>query len=145
MFGGSVLGEDYKSEEEVKSLFDLLKSLGINAIDTAALYPVPNMGESERLLGKLGAVSQGFVIGTKILVLSKDANGTLEPAKIEKSLASSRERLQLNSSQKVGVLHCHAPDFTTPLKDQASALNSLHQQGLFDKVKSFHTSFAASI
>jgi aryl-alcohol dehydrogenase-like predicted oxidoreductase len=83
----------------------------------------------------VGAVSQGFTIGTKILVSSKDGNGTLEPAKIEKSLSESRKRLRFDASQKIGVLHCHAPDFTTPLKDQAAALNSLHQQGLYDKVQ----------
>ncbi|GAP89754.1 putative aldo keto [Rosellinia necatrix] len=134
MFGGSVLGEDYISVESVEELLILLQSLGINEIDTAALYPVPNMGESERLLGQLGAVAKGFVIGTKILVLSKDANGTLEPAKIRASLDSSRERLRLDSTQKVGVLHCHAPDFTTPIKDQAAALDALHREGLFDKL-----------
>ncbi|KAI3325479.1 hypothetical protein HD806DRAFT_533147 [Xylariaceae sp. AK1471] len=116
MFGGSVIGEDYATVESVKDLLKSLQSPGIGEIDTADLYPVPTMGD------------------TKILVLSKDANGTLEPAKIEKSLSESRERLRFDASQKVGVLHCHAPDFTTPLKDQAAVLNSLHQQRLFDKV-----------
>ncbi|KAI1127658.1 Aldo/keto reductase [Nemania abortiva] len=134
MFGGSVIGEDYKTVESVKDLLSLLQSLGIREIDTAALYPVPNKGESERLLGQVGAVAQGFVVGTKILVLSKDANGTLEPEKITDSLLSSRERLRLDNSQKVGILHCHAPDYTTPIKDQAAALDSLHKQGLFDKL-----------
>ncbi|KAJ8132097.1 hypothetical protein O1611_g1526 [Lasiodiplodia mahajangana] len=134
MFGGSVIGEDYKTVESVKDLLSLLQSLGIREIDTAALYPVPNRGESERLLGQVGAVAQGFVIGTKILVLSKEANGTLEPAKITESLLSSRERLRLDSNQKVGVLHCHAPDYTTPIKDQAATLDSLHKQGLFEKL-----------
>ncbi|KAI0452175.1 putative aldo/keto reductase [Xylaria acuta] len=71
-------------------------------------------------------VSQGFVIGTKVLVLSKEANGILEPAKIADSLSGSRERLRLASTQKIGVLHCHAPDYTTPIQDQAAALDSLH-------------------
>ncbi|KAI1334936.1 NADP-dependent oxidoreductase domain-containing protein [Xylariaceae sp. FL0016] len=89
------------------------------------------MGASERLLGKVGAKSQAFSIDTKILVLSEDGNGTLESSKIDKSLSTSLERLKL-SGKKINVLHCHAPDFTTPLEDQAAASNTAHQRGLFD-------------
>ncbi|ROW08500.1 hypothetical protein VMCG_03253 [Cytospora schulzeri] len=133
IYGGSPIGEDYTTPEAVSDLLKLLKSLDIHEIDTAALYPATNMGASERLLGQVGAVAQGFAVDTKILVLSKDGNGTLEHEKIEKSVAASHERLQLHG-QKLNILHCHAPDFTTPLKDQAASLDSLHKRGLFDKL-----------
>lgn len=134
IFGGSTLGEDYKTLEEVQDILGLARLLGIHEVDTAALYPVTDMGLSEKLLGEVKAIPKGFAVDTKILVLSKEANGTLEPDKIRTSLERSRKSLQLDSSQKLNILHCHAPDYTTPILDQASTLDELHKQGLFDKV-----------
>jgi aryl-alcohol dehydrogenase-like predicted oxidoreductase len=115
IFGGSTIGDGaYTTPEAVDSLLKLAKSLGIHEIDTAALYPVgvSPMGESERLLGEVGAGNQGFTIDTKILIPSRDANGTLEAGKIEDSVAKSLGRLKL-PDQKVNVLHRHAPDYAT--------------------------------
>ncbi|KAK8103056.1 Aflatoxin B1 aldehyde reductase member 3 [Apiospora sp. TS-2023a] len=134
IFGGAGLGDDYKTLEDVQDILGLARSHGINEVDTAALYPITNMGLSEKLLGEFKAIPKGFAVDTKILVLSKEANGTLEPDKIRTSLDNSRKSLQLDGSYKVNVLHCHAPDYTTPIKDQASTLNELHKQGLFDKL-----------
>ncbi|KAK8050763.1 hypothetical protein PG994_012493 [Apiospora phragmitis] len=127
-------GRGLQDTEEVRDILVLARSLGTKEIDTAARYPATNMGLSEKLLGEFQAIPQGFAVDTKILVLSKDANGTLEPEKIRTSLENSRKSLQLDSSQKLSILHCHAPDYTTPIQDQASALNELHKQGLFDKL-----------
>lgn len=134
IFGGSTLGEDYKTLEEAQDILALAQSLGIHEVDTAALYPITDMGRSEKLLGEMQAIPKGIAVDTKILVLSKDANGTLEPDKIRTSLENSRKRLQLDSSQKLNIVHCHAPDYTTPIQDQAATLDELHKQGLFDKV-----------
>lgn len=143
ILGGSTIGVDnFATLEAVNDLLRVINPLGIKDIDTAAVYPIAHMGDSERLLGEAGAAAQGFAINTKILVLSKDASGTLEPAKIEQSFSTSQKRLQLNG-QKLNILHCHAPDYTTPLKTQAAALNALHQKGLFNKVR--HSPFTLSI
>ncbi|KAK0637356.1 hypothetical protein B0T17DRAFT_521456 [Bombardia bombarda] len=125
IFGGSTIGDAYSTAQSVTDLLKPLKSLGFDEIDTAALYPVTDMGASERLLGEVGAKSLGFDVDTKILVTSKDANGTMEPTKIEKSVADSLGRLKFDG-QGINVLHCHVPDFTTPIKDQASTLNVTH-------------------
>ncbi|KAK8104683.1 aflatoxin B1 aldehyde reductase-like protein [Apiospora kogelbergensis] len=128
IFGGSTLGEDYKTLEEAQDILALARSLGIHEVDTAALYPITDMGRSEKFLGEMQAIAQGIAVDTKILVLSKDANGTLEPDKIRTSLENSRKSLQLDSSQKLNIVHCHAPDYTTPIQDQAKTLDELHKQ-----------------
>lgn len=134
IFGGASFGLDFKSEESVREILQVLKSNGVTQIDTAALYPPTDMGASERYLGQIGAIADGFKVDTKILVLSVEADGTLEPAAIEKSLKGSVERLQLKEGQKINVLHCHAVDNTTPIEDQARALNEQYKAGHFSEV-----------
>lgn len=134
IFGGSTIGDTYNTLESVVNLLKYLKSYNIDEIDTAALYPWTNIGMSETLLGQAGAAKQGFKIDTKILVTSKDANGTLEPAKIEKSVDTSNERLMYQDGTKLNIVHCHAPDFTTPIEDQAAALDVLYKKGHFQQV-----------
>ncbi|KAK8132033.1 aflatoxin B1 aldehyde reductase-like protein [Apiospora kogelbergensis] len=128
IFGGSTLGEDYKTLEEAQDILALARSLGIHEVDTAALYPITDMGRSEKFLGEMQAIAQGIAVDTKILVLSKDANGTLEPDKIRTSLENSRKSLQLDSSQKLNIT------IPPPIQDQAKTLDELHKQGFFDKL-----------
>lgn len=143
IFGGSTIGDAYTTPEEVSDLLQKLKSLGIQEIDTAARYPAVNFGASERLLGEVGAATaQGFAVDTKILVLSADGNGSLEPAKIQDSVSKSCEALQIRGGAKLNVLYCHAADFETPLEDQASTLDALHKKGIFDKVRASNRSAA---
>lgn len=134
IFGGSTIGEAFDTPEAVSHLLQVLKSCGIDEIDTAALYPWTNIGMSETLLGQVGAGKLGFKIDTKILVMSQDANGTLEPAKIRDSINASIDRLQYQAGSKLNVVHCHAPDFTTPLTEQAAALDAMHKNGLFQQL-----------
>lgn len=131
VFGTSTIGVNYKTPEAVKEVLQVAESAGIREIDTAALYPFINVGESERLLGKAEAAAQGFTIGTKILVPIADPNGSLEAAKINMSVATSQERLRV---QKLDTLYFHAPDHTTPLGDQAAAVDALYKKGVFEKV-----------
>lgn len=133
IFGGSNIGDDYATPQDVTELLQRLKDAGIKELDTAARYPAIKFGASEQLLGEVGAAAQGFAVDTKILVLSADGNGSLEPAKIEESATKSYEALQMGG-EKLNVLYCHAPDFQTPLEDQAATLDALHKKGTFDKV-----------
>ena len=47
---------------------------------------------------------------------------------MEKSLTTSLQRLGVD---KVNVLYCHAPDFVTPIADQAQAFNDQFKRGRF--------------
>ncbi|KAI0008535.1 Aldo/keto reductase [Xylariaceae sp. FL0662B] len=133
IFGGGGIGDEFKTAESVSELLQTLKSLGITTIDTAALYPPTNIGASETLLGQVGAAEQGFTIDTKILALGLDADGTLEPAAIEKSLNTSYDRLKLQD-RKVNVLYCHTPDRATPLNEQAAGLDVQYKKGRFKRL-----------
>ena len=62
------------------------------------------------------------------------ADGTLEPAKIEASVNTSLERLQLPHGQKINVLHAHAVDNSTPIRDQVAGFDAEFNKGHFDKV-----------
>lgn len=61
-------------------------------------------------------------------------DSTLEPTKIEASLDTSFERLKLQHGQKINVLHAHAVDNTTPIKDQVAGFDAEFKKGRFDKV-----------
>ncbi|KAG8162129.1 hypothetical protein KVR01_007894 [Diaporthe batatas] len=133
IFGGSSIGDHYATPQEVTGLLQRLRVTGIRELDTAARYPAIKFGASEQLLGEVGAAAQGFAVDTKILVLSTDGNGSLEPAKIQDSVSKSRVALQMGV-EKLNVLYCHVPDFETPLEVQAAALDALHKKGTFDKL-----------
>lgn len=137
LFGGASIGDNHTTQDEVTRLLQGLQNLGIREIDTAARYPALSFGESERLLGQAGAAGLGFAVDTKILVLSADGNGSLQPAKIQESVDKSYDALQMQG-KKLNVLYCHAPDFETPLEDQAAALDALHKKGIFNQVWNHH-------
>ncbi|KAI1325993.1 Aldo/keto reductase [Xylariaceae sp. FL0255] len=133
LFGGGGIGDEIPTLEEVQELLTVLKQRGVSRIDTAALYPPLNIGASETLLGQAGAAEQGFIIDTKILALGLEADGTLEPSAIEKSLNTSYDRLNLKGGT-VNLLCCHAVDHTTPLENQLAALDTQYKKGRFKKL-----------
>ncbi|KAJ3565170.1 hypothetical protein NPX13_g7598 [Xylaria arbuscula] len=116
IIGGGGIGDEFPTLESAAELLSTLKVLDVKRIDTAALYLLTNIGASETYLGELGAADQGFTLNTKPLALGLEANGTLSPEAIEKSLATSYERLKLKG-HKVDVYTLHVPNYTTPLKD----------------------------
>lgn len=64
VFGGATISADdgsFTTAAEVSSLFEVLKSEGINQLDTAQSY---GGGTSEKLIGQ-GQGSSGFLIDTK--------------------------------------------------------------------------------
>lgn len=134
VFGTSTVGQHYTTPDSVKSLLDAVQASGIGSIDTAALYPFVNIGQSEILLGQADVIDRGFQVDTKILVTSSDTDGTLHPDKIRQSIQRSIEVLKTTDNHKINVLYCHAPDKSTPLFDQLQALDESHKRGDFAKV-----------
>lgn len=134
IFGAAGIGDEFKTAESVTDLLRTLKSSAVTTLDTAALYPPTAIGASEKLLGDTGAAKNGFKIDTKVMVTSIIGDGTLEPAKIEASVNTSMERLKLPHGGKINVLHAHAVDNSTPIKDQAAGFDAEFKKGHFDKV-----------
>lgn len=103
-----------------------LQEAGIQEIDTAARYM---NGESEKKIGR-SKLADSFAVDTKIL-FSGSGEGTLTPAAIETSLNNSLDALGVD---KVNVIYCHAPDFDTPIAEQARAFDEQYRKGRFTSV-----------
>ncbi|TGO12156.1 hypothetical protein BTUL_0093g00040 [Botrytis tulipae] len=132
ILGAASIGMDFSTKESVQDALEVLKALNISLIDTAGRYPPTNHGRSEELLGEVGAASQGFSISTKILATKLGyGSGELEASAIRKSLDTSFSRLGVD---QVDILYCHQPDPTTPLKEQAAALNDHFNKGSFKRL-----------
>ncbi|TGO51920.1 hypothetical protein BOTNAR_0340g00040 [Botryotinia narcissicola] len=132
IFGAVSIGMDFSTKELVQDAIEVLKALNISHIDTAGIYPPTNHGRSEELLGEVGAASQGFSIGTKILATKLGyGSGELEASAIRKSLDTSFNRLGVD---QVDILYCHQPDPATPLREQAAALNDHFEKGSFKRL-----------
>lgn len=119
VFGTGVLGMDgteFQDTESVTNLLNTLRQLGINRLDTAARYPPFNPGKSEQLIGEANALSEAFVIDTKVYTEVGDGSGDLTSAATQKSVDGSLERLR--RPQGVDVLFAHRPDPATPLEEQ---------------------------
>ncbi|KAJ7643810.1 NADP-dependent oxidoreductase domain-containing protein [Roridomyces roridus] len=139
LFGGASIGDSFKTVQALETLLTQLKDLGITRIDTAARYPATNQGESERLLGEVGAVAKGFAVDTKINTgpgFGPTFPGSLTAEAIDKSLQQSYQSLAISGkgTEVVNVLYCHAPDSETPLEQQAAALDALFKKGMFKQL-----------
>ena len=75
------------TENNVSELVAQLDAAKIKHYDTAALYPLPNPGGSERLLGKVR--QPDFVIDTKVLFRQE----ALRKDNMEQSIRSSLQNL----------------------------------------------------
>lgn len=104
-----------------------LQEAGIKRIDTAARYM---NGESEKKVGR-ARLAESFNIDTKVLVTGASGDGALTPEAIEKSLSNS---LEVMGVEKVNVLHTHAPDFKTPIVEQARGMDEQYKKGRFNYV-----------
>lgn len=130
VFGTGVLGMDgmeFHDNESVTKLLQTLKELGINHLDTAARYPPFDPGKSEQLLGMANALSDTFVIDTKVYTEVGDGSGDLTRPAMQKSVDGSLERL--HRPQGVNVLFAHRPDPATPLEEQVQAFQNQIAQG----------------
>ncbi|KAF2688528.1 Aldo/keto reductase [Lentithecium fluviatile CBS 122367] len=129
LFGAGHFGVTWSSED-VAHLAEVLQKVGINRIDSAATYPITSPGTAESFLGENDYIQKGFQIDTKVLWFD-GGNGTLTEEAIEKSVAASLERLK---TDKVNVFYCHAPDKSTPIADQAAAMDTQYKKGRFDRL-----------
>lgn len=130
VFGTGVVGMDgmeFQDSESVAKLLLTLKELGINRLDTAARYPPFNPGKSESLLGATNALTDTFVIDTKVYTEVGDGSGDLSSAAMQRSVDGSLERLQ--RPQGVNILFAHRPDPATPLEEQVQNFQDQIAQG----------------
>ncbi|KAI9843590.1 MAG: hypothetical protein M1838_002539 [Thelocarpon superellum] len=125
LFGGASIGAEFRTATDVRRALETAQRCGIGRIDTAARYPPPAPGQSEKLLGDVDVKRSGMVVDTKIMAAPPGA-GSLAPAKIEESLLNSLASLRLD---KVNVLYCHMPDYQTPLEEQAAAFQEQFEKG----------------
>ncbi|KXS94613.1 hypothetical protein AC578_7048 [Pseudocercospora eumusae] len=105
----------------VSEILPMLENHGINRLDSAASYM---NGDSEARLGAAN-VGKTFTIDTKVAV-SFPTDGSLTPEKIAKSAQDSLARLKI---PKINVLYAHAPDYSTPLADQAKGFDGVYREG----------------
>ena len=117
--GSSSLG----TPAQVSSFLSVVKSHGIRELDTARVY---NSGRSEELLGEISA-SKDFAVSTKAPAF---APGSLTEKKILENCAKSIAALK---QDKVDIYYLHGPDRSTSLEEQCRAINTLHQQGRFER------------
>lgn len=82
------------SKDGIEELAAALKELGVREIDTAPIYPLPNPGGSEKLIGDLQYAKKGFLIDSKILYFG-NGDGTLSATAIQKSLDQSLTNLKV--------------------------------------------------
>ncbi|KAL9017240.1 MAG: hypothetical protein Q9185_005405 [Variospora sp. 1 TL-2023] len=128
-FGTGNLGEGrFATVEAGVAILDTLDACGIKVLDTAAAYPLPAVGASERMLGAVKASDRDFIINTKILMAGK---GSLKKEAINESVQRSLSTLRVPN---VNVLYCHAPDTITPVEETAAALHDHWSKGHFKQI-----------
>lgn len=130
VFGTGVVGMDgteFQDSDSVTNLFQTLRQLGINRLDTAARYPPFNPGKSEQLIGAANLSGDAFVVDTKVYTEVGDGSGDLTHAAMQKSVDGSLERLR--RPQGVNVLFAHRPDPATPLEEQLQGFQDQIAQG----------------
>ncbi|EME49280.1 hypothetical protein DOTSEDRAFT_68148 [Dothistroma septosporum NZE10] len=122
VFGGAGInpGREFGDVNKLKQALDLLEKKGVKNIDTATLY-----GQSEQILGEAGA-GQRFTLDTKVRGGFGDG-ATKELIKSETT--DSKKKL----GTSVDICYVHAPDHKTPLDEQLSAINEVHQSGFFKR------------
>jgi len=123
VFGTGSIG-DRITGASTKEAFDLFRKHGHVEIDTAAAYPPPNPGASET---EIGRVQPDLQVSTKVMPGVERANSR---EKMQQSLASSLEKL---SGLDVDVYYFHTPDATTPMEEQAAAMDEAHKAGKFKR------------
>lgn len=136
LFSDYSIGTSLTTAGEVQKVLNQLKELQINRIDTAALWPRTSPGRSETLLGEVKVSGQGFKVDTRISTVTVSSSAprgarTLTGQAIKKSLQESLGRLH---THQIHVLYFHRPDGSTPIGEQAAAMQEQYAEGRFDKV-----------
>ncbi|KAJ5409315.1 uncharacterized protein N7487_003674 [Penicillium crustosum] len=135
IFSGYSIGTPLTTAGEVQKVLDQLKEMRIHRIDTAALWPRASPGCSEMLLGEVKTPEQGFKVDTRISPVTVSSSAprgdrNLTGPAIKKSLQESLGRLHTN---QIHVLYFHHQDRSTPIGEQAAAMQEQYTEGRFDK------------
>lgn len=141
LFGGAGVGntEKFKTADDVKPFFDVLKKQGVTKIDTAHLY-----GNSETYLGEvkagdsftfdtkwLGGFGPGNVTKDKMIASAKDSIRKLGVAQVRPNGVQSEACLTWKL--QVDVFYLHAPDKTVPIEDTLEGVNEVYKLGIFKR------------
>jgi aryl-alcohol dehydrogenase-like predicted oxidoreductase len=95
IFGCALIGmHGFGDEAAFGDVLATLHQGEVKQLDTAARYPPPKQGESERILGRSHSGDQGFLIDTKVLMGFDE--GELTSKAIDQSIQDSLSRLQIN-------------------------------------------------
>jgi aryl-alcohol dehydrogenase-like predicted oxidoreductase len=115
-----------ESREEAFAVMDAAWELGITAFDTADAY---GGGSSEAWIGEwIRTTGRRPVIVTKTFnPMEAGADQGLAPARLERQLASSLERLGVDT---IDVYLAHAYDPETPVAETVAAFEALCERGL---------------
>ncbi|KAJ4410990.1 hypothetical protein N0V82_009094 [Gnomoniopsis sp. IMI 355080] len=118
---------EFQDTDSVKNMLEIVKSLGINRIDTAPRYPPLSPGRAEELLGEVRELAGEFILDSKIYTDTKtNGSGDLSQHSMKLSIDGSLARLK---RPHVNVLYSHRPDPTTPLEDQIKNFNEQIAEG----------------
>lgn len=124
VFGGNMWsGTD---EQDCIKTVDKALDMGINIIDTAAVY---GFGKSEEILGTaLEKKRKNIIIATKCGLVweHKKIRKCLKPDSIKKEIDRSLTRLK---TDYIDIYQIHWPDENTPLEDTFDALKTIKQSG----------------
>lgn len=140
LFGAGGIGEGivthaWTTGPQTSELLSALKEFGLLHLDGAASYPPGLTWGSETLLGEAGAATKGFVIDSKVEVVTLGGGprraGSLTP---ERMRASMEKTLGLLGLERVHIYYSHGPDPVTPLAETARGFDELFRAGKFEKV-----------
>jgi len=124
VFGGagiSAMGA-FSKDELIAEVFDTLKKGGVEAIDTARLYP-----NSEETIGRSPG-HEDFAIDTKII--GGFAPGT---AKKEAIIADAQDSLDKVKIKQFDILYLHSPDKDIPIEETLEGINEVYKKGTFKR------------
>lgn len=116
------LSANMSTPDKVQAFLDVCARQGVKEIDTARTYAD---GESERILGQIGAGKQ-FAVATKINILK----GGLRRDAVLASVKQSLEALKVN---QLDLLYIHRPERTVPLEETLEVIDLLYKEGIFKR------------
>ncbi|KAF3923027.1 hypothetical protein ABW20_dc0104184 [Dactylellina cionopaga] len=123
VYGAAFFAPDPETGDvsHVLESLDLLRSLGVEDLDTAQIY-----GETEATLGKIKVADKKFIISTKQGAGFKAGTATIEGI-LEHGNWSSK---QLGP---IDIYYLHAPDASIPLETQLEGIQKLYEAGIFKR------------
>ncbi|KAK6523706.1 hypothetical protein TWF281_001679 [Arthrobotrys megalospora] len=123
VWGAAMLSPHPETGEvtHVNHTLDLLRSLGVEDLDTAQIY-----GDAEEILGKANIADKKFIISTKQGAGFKRGTGTKEGVLEHGAYAS--EKLG-----PIDIYYLHAPDDSIPLENTLEGIQKLYETGAFKR------------